>query len=462
LRRIVDISRLPSRLISTAVRQQLKDLVKNSCTFVNNWDDPLVQRDALRMFATQRARRDAEKRMLAKVKQQHRNNMLCAHAQDFESSTEGNWVKATKATSRLLVQVGKVKEPKELYFYPRAIYEITFNREGRFSQSQLSVLAEMPSFADVRNFEPVTLYVAPEGMKAIPSKLTTEQDFLRESFTRQLIGTAPERPKDLGSGILGKRRQYGLHHRFAATIHAAMGQDLPNVVTKIIGDKMYHLFMREQVVVLLSRTHYAKDIIFVGDAEETAEALAVMLDSDGPYSEYMEYLVEKLLEHSSTNSPCVDLTSQDLFHPIDIRMPKSTSGYVYLLASMAPGIKNRVTYIGQTFNLVARFEKHQLGAGPSSTADPGLKPWVLLAYVSGFEINDRRPLLTLEDLWKVVRDRENRQHRQQHLPLLRADDIASLGEKIITERTYQQCPALADQNLIFVRCGRFSSHFLSS
>ena len=36
-------------------------------------------------------------------------------------------------------------------------------------------------------------------------------------------------------------------------------------------------------------------------------------------------------------------------------------------------------------NLVARFKNHQLGAGPSATTDPGLKPWAILAYISGFE-----------------------------------------------------------------------------
>ena len=453
LRRIIEITRMPKRQRTAAIRREFKFLIATKCTFVDNWDDPLLKMDILRMFAKHKAREDAECRLLTKMKAQYRDDILCARAADFESSTESNWVDATSATSRLLSQ--KVKEPKRLYFYPRATYEITFNREGQFSQSQLAVLAEMPTAVDVRELHAVSVYVAPDGMKAIPAALRTESDFLDAGFHKRQIGTAPERSKYIGLGILAKRRQFGLRHRLAATIHAGMGQDLPALITCVTGNSMYDLFQREQVVVLLSRTHYAKDIIFVGDPEATAEALATMLDTDGPYSEYMEYLVRRLLHSFPERAPSIDQTLRHPYCAANVDVPNNSSGFCYLLASTARGVEGRVTYIGQTCNLVARFKNHKLGAGPSATADPGLKPWAMLAYVSGFEGAGQAQRMYFERLWQVARDRKNRRRRGQNMSPLTADEIADLGKNLVGRRVYRCCPGLEGKTLAFVRCGRF-------
>jgi hypothetical protein len=342
-----------------------------------------------------------------------------------------------------------------LYFYPRALYEITFNRDGQFSQSQLAVLAAVPTVKEIEDLQPVSVYVAPEGMKAIPEGLVTREDFLQNGFKERKIGLAPERAKDLGMGILGKRRQYGLRHRFAATIHAAMGQDLPSVATQVIGEKMYRLFLKEQVVVILSRTHYAKDLIFVGDREETAEALAEMLDSDGPYTEYMNYLVDKLVHHSAVGGPSVDLTVEHPYFPYCADLPNDNAGYDYLLASLAKGAENKVHYLGECKNMVVRLEQHRRGAGPTATADPGLKPWALLAYVSGFGEDAKRERMWFERLWQAYRKREKLYRRQHNMAPLTAEDVAALGERLVKDGIYRCCPGLANVKLTFVRCGRF-------
>jgi len=208
-------------------------------------------------------------------------------------------------------------------------------------------------------------------------------------------------------------------------------------------------------VVLLSRTHYAKDIIFVGDPEETAETLAAMLDSNGPYSEYMDYLVQKLVHHSPIRAPSVDLTSHHPYCAIHVDVPNDSSGFSYLLVSLARGVENRATYIGQTSNLVARFDRHRLGAGPSATADPGLKPWAMLAYVSGFEGANTAERMYFERLWQVARDHRNAQRRRQHMCPLSADAVADLGKELVEKCIYKKSPGLANKNLVFVRCGRF-------
>ena len=105
---------------------------------------------------------------------------------DWEATVEGNWIPATATTLDLLNT--KVKQPHKLYFYPRAIYEITYNRAGHYSQSQLAVLARVLTLAQMRAFHPIEVYVAPEGTKAIPPHLMMKEDFIDAGFRLETIG----------------------------------------------------------------------------------------------------------------------------------------------------------------------------------------------------------------------------------------------------------------------------------
>ena len=46
----------------------------------------------------------------------------------------------------------KCKEPTELLFFEGAIYECTYNCEGKFSHSQAVLLFELPSQEDLNNW----------------------------------------------------------------------------------------------------------------------------------------------------------------------------------------------------------------------------------------------------------------------------------------------------------------------
>jgi hypothetical protein len=134
-----------------------------------------------------------------------------------------------------------------------AQYEITFNCDGYYSQGQLAVLAKMPLASELEKFQPVEIFIAPEGCKSIPDNLCTKDGFHRCKWRRDFIGLCPERAETLPYSILAKRRQYGLRHRIALTIHASMGQDLPSFETSVTesGENTdFNLWDRAQVVVL--------------------------------------------------------------------------------------------------------------------------------------------------------------------------------------------------------------------
>ena len=76
-----------------------------------------------------------------------------------------------------------------------------------------------------------------------------------------------------------------------------MGQDLPAVATRMDRhpESIYHLWLKEQVIVLLSRTHFAENIFFCGNTpEETADSLLQVLYQNTQFTGYMLDLLQKL------------------------------------------------------------------------------------------------------------------------------------------------------------------------
>jgi predicted GIY-YIG superfamily endonuclease len=454
LQRLVQICRMSRSQLTEEVREEFVALVTKKCTFVPDWDDPRLRPDMLRMFATHGARREAESMLLAAVRRRYGTQLVQAMSTDREASLEGNWVEASSATSRLLTK--RVKEPSELYFFPRATYEITYNKPGHYAQSQLAVLADVPTLSQARSMEPVRVYVAPEGTKAIPAHLTEEADFIRAGFRIDTVGQAPSRVQYIGLGFQARREQYGLRHRIAATIHAGMGQDLPSLITKVDGADKYRLFQREQVVVLLSRTHFAKDVYFVGEPDVTAQVLWDALNMRSTYDAYLEHLMKNLINGGTTAGyhSAVDLPRFHPCRPIDCSLPQDSSGYVYILASVRKNCIGKVTYIGQTDDLVKRFRKHLNGTATKQTADPAMRPWAMLAYVSGFEGCSKSGRMYFETLWQGTR---NQRTAQRGSPLT-ADQVADLGRMLVDDRRYTNCIELQDKKLSFFRCGAIYDH----
>ena len=229
-----------------------------NCTFVDSWEDNRLSPEKLRMFGKRIAVRKEEDRMIKRMKEIYLHSCRSIKAEDLESTLAGHWKPASSVVSKQLNV--RVKEPYSLLFYPMAHFETTFNTtESGHSQGQLAVLAKMPTQIELDAYEPVQVFLAPEGCKTVQPNLVSHGDFIEAGWKLSKVGICPERVETLKYGIQGKRKQYGLRHRIACTIHAGMGQDLSSVVTKIQKphiDSDYSLWSREQVVVLLSRTNY--------------------------------------------------------------------------------------------------------------------------------------------------------------------------------------------------------------
>jgi hypothetical protein len=73
-----------------------------------------------------------------------------------------------------------------------------------------------------------------------------------------------------------------------------MGAELDKLVTAVSKqNKDYGLWEKEQVMVILSRTKQARDLIFVGDQNDTLDALCELIQINSQYSKYMAYLLDQ-------------------------------------------------------------------------------------------------------------------------------------------------------------------------
>ena len=440
LQEIQAITRLEYNKLQPEQINRFRFLIETYCTHVENFNDPLLTIDKLRLFGKVRAKQLAEETLLRAMREEHLENFIECTSEDFETTLESHWDVASPTTTTVLSR--KVKEPRTLCFYPNATYEITFNEEDKFSQGQLALLAFMPTQKQIDDFAPISIYVAPNGCKTFP--LSSDYNTLVGQGWKLLSMTkCREHSVYIGNGIEAKRRQYGLRHRIASTIHAGMGQDLKYVVTKVTdtsGDPNYQLWEKEQVIVLLSRTNYAKDIIFVGDKKITSKALSELLLKRSQYTEYTTSMLQTLTSSDQTAGDVPTLNLQ--FYPyraIDFELPDKSSGFVYLLKSLNPYFQH-ITYIGETNNIKRRVRQHNQLCGSKSTNNPLLLPWALVCFITGFTSSSSTVRKKIEQMWKNERDNlKNTFNRNLSL-----EEICNAGKSTVQKYN--------EEDLRFIQC----------
>ena len=103
-----------------------------------------------------------------------------------------------------------------------------------FSQSQLSVMIELPHVENNNLFEKIFIYVAPPGLKEyVYSSSHYSNYFAANGWKKVNISCAPEHVHALPNAMRGKRLQYGLKHHVIATIHGCQGDTLHRLIIQI-------------------------------------------------------------------------------------------------------------------------------------------------------------------------------------------------------------------------------------
>jgi predicted GIY-YIG superfamily endonuclease len=424
------------------------NIISEKCRFVENWDSPEIDRGTFRAFARVMPALAAKAQFIDKTKRD-----LCARdyverrAEDLELALESHqdWVPAKPRTAQALAK--GVKEADVLLFFVGAVYQFTYNDpRNRFTQSRLAYLSELPSRGAVKNFHPVDIWAAPSGCKAIPSgtPLPTNEQLLASGWAKIRIGTAPEFPQTLPSlRVRAKRRQYGLRHHVSSTIHSCQGATLQTLATQISLHDDYRLWEKGQGVVLISRTQGIEGLIFVGDKSQTLAALRHMLRLRAQFDDYMDHVLRVLAGEEST-VPVIELHEKDIypFRPRDMPLPRDLTGFSYMLVSSRDW---RTIYIGETNNLDKRLKQHNSGVGAKQTEPLRLRPWALVACVSGFQ-SDKNAMRSFQNDWQA------RSRRMMDLGTRSVSTAVDAGIALVSENRNGSGPlSRSHVELVFVQ-----------
>ena len=86
-----------------------------------------------------------------------------------------------------------------------------------------------------------------------------------------------------------------------------MGGNFGKIASYVYDDSIngFRLWERGQVIVLLSRVHTSKDLIFVGDKTLTSRTLLEILSLPSPYDSHLQYISKHLTNPSSYDMPSI-------------------------------------------------------------------------------------------------------------------------------------------------------------
>ena len=129
---------------------EFKELLLNTCTFVDNWDSDAITPNTYRLYGKKLPARQECAKYVEQVKHQlHNNQYQEIMSEDIQNPqlSHQEWSTATELTRNSLDH--QCKEPRNLLFFVGAVYQFTYNRDGDFSQSQLGFLLDLPSSDEI-------------------------------------------------------------------------------------------------------------------------------------------------------------------------------------------------------------------------------------------------------------------------------------------------------------------------
>jgi len=278
-------------------KKEFVHLIVTYCTHVDNWNDYRIPVDAIRILGTRKGVHVAETMYYDKIREQGLT-IISQKSQDFENlkTSHGTWKPASSKVTQRLNKL--VREPEVLQLHQGLLVEATFNNGLEWSNGQIGLIVELPHPTLINQWKSFPLLLAPPGIRSLPRDPFTIESLLNHGWKMTNMKPAPELVHHCYRGIFGKRYQYGIRPLAATTIHKAMGSDFDKIVSCIYDDGShdFRLWEKAQVLVLISRVHCAKDIIFIGDKFQTAQRLLELISIQPKYALYMEYIINCLTQ----------------------------------------------------------------------------------------------------------------------------------------------------------------------
>ena len=290
-------------------------------------------------------------------------------AHDEIKDTGNAWISANQFVIKYLDK--NLKEPYKLVLFKNTIMRLTYNGK-KFSQGQLVVILSLPdknrSFAD----QCVIVKLVPPGKRRVDvENLPNDWPLLHLKHRK-----TPSHRLNIGNSYyFARRNQFPLNYFLCSTIHKCLGETIPYVATQLSCDGDFNVWDRNQVLVVLSRSHTLSNLIFVGDMHENIAAIKKVLSDVNTVEEQADCIIgkcdvlrenDRFIEHQTSS-----------FLPVEI--PSVPCGFVYMIVSP----KFREFRINECEDL--REDLISVNDMLSSENDRHLQPWILAAFVYGFK-----------------------------------------------------------------------------
>ena len=401
--------------------------------FVNSWDDPSITPNTIRLFAKKvpvtASLGNYTEAIISRFHQDGTRHIICCSS-DFQRGafSISEYLPANAESKKTLNK--KLREPEKLVFFECGLYECTVNDpdpRGRYNQSSLALMLDLPPSHIVESFLPITMWIAPAGttdfdFTSFPNGHPSSDQLKDLEWLEVKIGCAPEQIVVLCGGSQAKRMQYALKHRGALTINKSQGYTIHNVAVEI--SPVSSPWESGQVIVALSRTRRARDTIIVGqDINWVKNKLWTVLCTPTQWSRLEERILGLITLNEDGPVPQLLLTDYHRDYPFrirDILIPTESVGFVYIIISKSDP---NFTYIGQTQNISQRLDSHNRGHGAIDTACIERRPYALAGLISSVGL-DASVRMAVEQKWRLLRE-QSLSHNDSPYAIVRLGESVS-------------------------------------
>ena len=152
------------------------------------------------------------------------------------------------------------------------VVQLTQNHaRGLYSNTQMAYIMEIPSQESLDKWQSIKIFLAPPGVKSLPEPNPSKELLIQKGWKEiEISANVSPNTVSLKGTLKTRRKQYPIKASIAISIHSAMGSEYGCVVSSVLDDEhgVFKLWMKEQVLVLISRTKVLWNLIFVGDREK--------------------------------------------------------------------------------------------------------------------------------------------------------------------------------------------------
>lgn len=208
---------------------EFSNLIKNGgANFVTNFEQ--VPPNSQRMYAKKRPAYDSSDAYVSSCIRRFQDDgthFVVSKSKDLQQVAGSN-ADLVPATDHQIIRElnSRSREPQRLLFWRGAMFESTVNHpKGAYSQSQVLLMVNVPSEAQLRGMTPIELMAAPingtTSYSPVMEDVPTVEELERQGWTKVMV-TVPQDRYHSRANFIGVRRQYSLRHIGSSTINKQM------------------------------------------------------------------------------------------------------------------------------------------------------------------------------------------------------------------------------------------------